>query len=716
MELINESGFEAAWIVGCISPPAFSLTAIVKGTFKLGHGKTAAIAEEQLPLTGDEFESGDPSKPLRYPFDFAPFKPRADALLVGTCYSPVDKPIEAVNVRFQIGPLAKSVVVYGDRYWNSDGDVTKPVPFTALPLTLEHAYGGPGFEPNPIGKGFKPIQHQDGTSVYPLPNIESPNNLLRSPQDNVEPTGFGPLPDTWPQRVKKFGTYDKQYLKDRWPWYPNNMDWCFFNTAQEDQQIEAYFQGDEELYFENIHPTITQYRSRLPGLRVRCFLNERVRAHQELREIPMHFDTLWVDMDTETLVLVWRGNIEVRTQRLIEVDHFLVVTEPLDRQPANNEQMGWLLNEALARNEEEDEELEPEDEPEDVDELSEEFASEDEPGTVVLWDTGEPDDTETEVVEDTEDGSPDEIPLTVERVKKMVARRESFADCDLTGLILADLDLSGLDFREAILEDVVLARSNLFGANFTGATLASANLCEAKCNESVFAEADFTEAWMTRVDLSDADLTGADFTNAHLRFAMMQRVNAAEAIFEEADLSDAKLEGANLTAADLCGARLHRTDFTCADLTDAAFENAWGRYVKAPGAIMRKVRGAEALMCEADFRECIADESVWEFAQLYATNFTGASLDGAEFSGAYLGEAIFDSAEVKAARFEETNLRRARMYRCNLLDTSLAQADLTEANLNESNLFGATLMGSVLEKTSFNGANLRRVKSTQEVK
>ena len=96
---------------------------------------------------------------------------------------------------------------------------------------------------------------------------------------------------------------------------------------------------------------------------MRCFLNELVRAHDELREIPMRLDTSWVDMDAETLVLVWRGNVAIRSEKLIGISHFLAPPSRWPRRLADVKQFWRLLEEALARREMEDEELEAEDEP-----------------------------------------------------------------------------------------------------------------------------------------------------------------------------------------------------------------------------------------------------------------------------------------------------------------------------------------------------------------
>ncbi len=532
MEFVNESGLEAAWIVGKINPPRFSLTAIVKGTFLLRPGETAMLAEEQLPLTGDKFEADDLSKPLRYPADFAPFKPRADALLVGTCHVPEGNPLTVARVTFQIGPRAKSLVVYGDREWTAGGLATDPAPFTVLPLSWERAYGGAAFERNPLGRGFELSVGGAAIDGHPLPNVEFSGRPLRLPADRVEPAGFNPIPDSWPQRAQKFGTFDDRYLKERWPWAPGNIDWGFFNAAPVDQQIEGYLRGDEELYMENLHPTTQHYRSRLPGLRVRCFLNELVRDRYGLREIPMRLDTSWVDMDAETLVLVWRGVVDLRSRNLIGIEHFFVLTEPLERLPNNVKQCAQLLEGALARREMQDDELEAE-EPEELVDADEAQDQDEEPaaesasaspagdGATLSSDAASDADPSSDAEASLPDATPpddeplnatplDEAPLTAERVRELAAQHASFAGCDLSGLALAGVDLRGLDLREAILVNATLVGANLSGADLTGSVLTGANLRGATCTETIFAAADLTETWWTGADLSAAVLVGAN--------------------------------------------------------------------------------------------------------------------------------------------------------------------------------------------------------------
>ena len=764
MDLINETGLEAAWTVGKITPPAFSLTAIVKGTFKLKVGEPAVLDEEQCSLTGDEFEEGNPTRPMRYASDFAPFKPRADILLCGQAFAPDGIPVTSLPVSIHVGRWRKRAVVFGDRSWRRDGSPSPPVPFVLMPLTWERAYGGPEFATNPLGKGAKPVVHEDGQSRLPLPNIELAGGPAPRRREVLEPVGFGPLVSTWPQRLKKFGQIDEQYLKARWPWYPEGMDWQYFNCAPEDQQLEGYVQGDEKLVLEHVHPRVPDHQSFLPGIRIRCFLNELVRAHQELREVPMHLDTLWVAPEEERLVLVWRGHLPVKTQKLSEVFHLYTMTESIGDRPKEREEVIALLHDAIVRAEAAEEELEPEAEPEEdeTEEMEPEEGVESEAATEkeqpvdqpreegdqvekgnAMSDAHAEDDattgpnasTSTISVADEESPDPESTPdaeqdgeeefegdvavdddiLTAERVKEMIAMQVSFGGRDLSGLELSACDFSGLDLQEVTLEGAVLVRAKLVGANLSGAVLGGANLREADCSQANLSGADMTGACLTQANLAGANLCGADLSKVCLRQANLSGAQARDAVFEEADLSEALFEDTDLAGSDLCKARVHHTQFGGANMAEVALEGAWGREVQARRANLTKVRGAQSVLCEADFRGIEGTESVWEGAQLHGAKYVEGRLNAAEMSEANLERAALEACEMKQTRLNQAILRRATMRRANLFAASLDEADLTGTDLTEANLYGATLMDATVKDTRLVGANLRKTKSRQEV-
>ena len=277
----------------------------------------------------------------RYESDFAYFKPRADLLLVGNCHAPRGKQARWCPATFRAGEVSKTLTVFGDRRWERRGlswRTSEPELFRTMPLRYERSFGGHKFAANPVGSGGQRVKDEQGEEFQPLPNLEDPRRLIESRRDRLPPAGFGPLSATWETRKAKTGTYKKNYLETRWPWFPEDFDWGHFNAAPEDMQVEGYLRGDEELYFQNLHPVHSEYTSRLPGIRVRCFVNRRTSpdAEQtEFVEVSMNLDTLWADMETEQVVLVWRGWTQVASEDHEDVQDIFITTERLTEQPAS---------------------------------------------------------------------------------------------------------------------------------------------------------------------------------------------------------------------------------------------------------------------------------------------------------------------------------------------------------------------------------------------
>ena len=359
MEIVNSTPFQLAPMPGRLTFPGHTLTLIVKGTFDLHPGETVTPSDEQIFPTGEEFYPDDEEMTgsCRYESDYACYKPCTDLLLSGHCHSPVGKPVQACRVTFQAGAHSAILNVFGDRYWKGIPGmrvISDPESFTRMELRYENSFGGPGFKKNPTGKGYRKEENDAGDSSRPLPNIENPHNLVDSPGSRPEPAGFGPLGKMWQQRYSKMGTYSGNYVKERWPWFPLDFDWKHYNAAPPNMQVDGYLRGDEKLYCENLHPQHSLYESRLPCLRVRTFLNrldEEESGRTKFSEVAVKLDTLWVDMDAEKLILVWRGSTEVLSEEFEEIQHVFIMSEPLDSQPAALERCYELYLKTLAAQE-----------------------------------------------------------------------------------------------------------------------------------------------------------------------------------------------------------------------------------------------------------------------------------------------------------------------------------------------------------------------------
>jgi hypothetical protein len=311
-----------AEVLPLLPPSRDKLTLIVKGTFDVRRDGRTRLPKAQLPLSGDEHE-GDATTPVRYEGDLVPFKPRADLLCVGRAYAPGGQPLTSLAVRFGLLERPKEIRVFGERRLRMLGptpEIGPPEPFTSMDLSYCRAFGGVdpddpdgGVCPtNPLGRGW--ARKAGAQRDRPMPNLEDPRQPLHGLGEPQAPAGFGPIGRTWQPRLALAGTYDERWQRERAPEPPEDFDYRFFNAAPADQQIER-LRGDESLWVENLHPELSRLTVRLPGVRIRAFLEAAPQLRDDpavvggLRELRLRLDTVWLDMEALCLVLVWRAGL-----------------------------------------------------------------------------------------------------------------------------------------------------------------------------------------------------------------------------------------------------------------------------------------------------------------------------------------------------------------------------------------------------------------------
>jgi uncharacterized protein YjbI with pentapeptide repeats len=629
-------------------------------------------------------------------------------------------------VTFRVGEFEKTLVVFAERHWKAGllhPSIVLGEPFTRLEIGYESAYGGEGYARNPLGIGKRKVEG-DGKRIRPLPRIEDPGNLLLSPRDVREPASFGPIPCTWPQRAGKLGTYKGKWLRDRWPWFPVDFDETYFNSAPEDQQLPGHLVGDEELSFGNLHPRHPDYRTRLPGLRPRCFLEERsgepeAGGEARLREVPVRLDTLWVDMDAEQAVLVWRGVTDVRDEDHEEILSFFVTSESCGEPPRTvkscEEEFLRLTSPGIEVVEEE-----PPEEPPEVDPELEEARESIRQATLEMGlDPDNPPEPTPEQIEEEEQALRDlgvERPppppaLTREAVCERVLREESLEGEDLSGLDLSGAELGGAMLQSAILTDCNLGGTNLKGADLTRATLLRADLSEAVLSGARLEWADLTEARLIRADLSEADLTYATLASADLTEAVLTSAQAPDAYAFKATMTAVQAEGASFVGANLSGATLDGASLSRSSLREASVEGARGRKADLRNCDLHELRASEACdFREARFRGSTGRESNWEGADLGGADLSLTVMPGADFTSARLTGANLRSADLRFARLVKCDLRGANLVGINLFEGSLEKSDLTEADLRKASLYGAETQDAVFEAARREGVNVAMTK------
>jgi len=747
LELVNLTDFQFAPLSGRINFPGHSLTLIIKGTFNLVPDKMAVPSDEPLYPTGDEFfpDDVDMIGAPRYESDFAYFKPETDLLLAGHCHCPGGKPIPACPVTFRVGPVSRSLYVFGDRFWKTVAGlrtITEPEPFTKMELRYENSFGGQGFKNNPIGKGAG-AEESDKGKTWPLPNIEDPQDLIDSPGKKPDPAGFGPIGRMWEQRYSKMGSYSGSYLKDRWPWFAEDFNYAYFNAAPAGMQMDGYLRGDESVSFENLHPEHPRYESSLPGIRVRCFANRENGSGgngADFREVSMRLDTLWADMDAEKLVLVWRGVMETASEDYEEeIEHIFIMSESLDQENESLMRCHELFLAALAE-EEEEREMEPEEPPEEEQEVKAEAPKVTEPEipgddlkkqieaqTGILLakmgiDLNSLPPAERQKAKKEQDRIIERI--TQSDPDKMAAVEEKEIQAQMSGALeKAGIDANNLPglsdkakaeqlrlFKELGMDDPTIMQDpeiagflGILGALMPKMGIDPEDLTpviEAAKKQLGIPETKDKEkeeqTALTREIVAERSARGESFAGENLSGLNLK----------DLDLKELDFTGADLSGTDLSGAVLDRAILAGADLSECIIDNARLEETDLTGATLSEARLTGAMCIGSTFTGTNLVS-----ADLSGADLSGAVLEGADLTGANMEKAMLIEADATEAKFTDTrmtgtNLSEALFEQAEMVNAIMEDVIARDAYFAEADLSGAKLSGSDLSGADFSGATL----------
>lgn len=305
----------------------------VKGTFVVAPSGELHLADEQMPPVMVPEYFGEPgSSSLRFECDLVLGKATTDVVVNAFAYAPQGKPATSVPVGLRIGPIQKTLLVYGPRvYYNGVGGLTMtaPQPFDRCPIRYEEAYGGSDVSDpdprrqridlrNPVGKGIK---------VRAADLVNTPAHRIEYPQGDASklgPAGFGALASHWSPRRELAGTYDAAWLKHTKPLLPTDYDERFTLCAPLDQRAPAYFQGGEPVQLVNMTPGGMMHTA-LPRVELVHITRIKGRRQQHRSKLV----TVILEPEQRHLMLVWHTSLPVAST---EVDH-LVETSIEERAP-----------------------------------------------------------------------------------------------------------------------------------------------------------------------------------------------------------------------------------------------------------------------------------------------------------------------------------------------------------------------------------------------
>jgi uncharacterized protein YjbI with pentapeptide repeats len=755
MKLLKDTPLEVGWLSWAWAPGHAALTVIVKATYSLVPEGLCPLAPRQASLTGELHHDDDPEQSLRHDGDLAPYKPRGECFLLGSFHAPGGTPVRRSQAAFKVGPVTKGIAIMGDRVWGALGP-SEPEPFTRMPIRWERAFGGPRSRENPLGRGLDKTT-VDGTSLPLLPNLERVDALIQGRGDRPAPTCFAPVPRTFPTRLGLAGTYDARWQSERYPGLPEDFSWSFHTSAPEDQRIEGFWRGDEEIALMNLVEGEPRVRCALPGLWPRCLLVSAGDGPTLATEVELQLDTIRVDADAREVHCVWRAPREIARPTLEDYPQLFVTHDVPGAWRSLDRLRGALLAE-LDRLDREGVEAEPE-----APEASARGSAESPSSAGAALAGGGP----SVPVGSGEAGSraaeprgaasapgprPGDSPL----FKTILGKELKWAGID-QALTVAGPSLSSEFMREmnALLRARGASAEQLGGWLAQGLPSFLAAPVEAPLDERelqaierrVLSEeerlrerpdasdgrrrvleaverGESCAGWDLRgVDLSRVRLSGGDFRRAHLGKANLAGATFGdtlfdEAIFDNAELSDASFNGVSFRGAEIHFCRLERAHFADCVLDDARIVDSFLRDARFSRTVARRAELASSLLERTTFDDC----------DLGQADFSGATLDEALFARASMVDArildglgarrmrldrcdlsslrAFGGTDFEGSRFAACHAKGARFGGAKLDGCDLSFCDLERADFSQASLTKSKLLGSRLRSARFDGASL----------
>ena len=696
-------------------------------------------------------------------------KQRGEYLVYGAACS--SQPVEMLKALVKLGSLTKQVVAFGDHYWKEkDTGIPKMVPFTRMPITWEKAFGGPEYKLNPVGTGMV----RDDKGWILAPNVQDIDHLIDSIKERPEPVGLNAIPAEWLPRSKHLGEFNKDWLIDRWPYFPAGTNPEHFNSAPENQRARSYFKGDEPIEIHNMNPDHPVIESKLPGVRARIFVVQTAESEESFIEVSSHLETVWLFPELGRGVVLFRGAIPVADDDYDDLTYLTAHFEPLPESPKPKEYyQQWLMSQTAPAEEVKPEEAAeeqpapPSEEPAapppeapplaEIEALMAEIAGLAAAAEKELAKIGmtpeealakyapppaapEPAASPGElkqVLEELEKQTQQIIkehnidPARLEQLTKqsagpgqpaienLMAEWKKSATFDPKLGAEVDQALAGLSKVEAEAEAIGTggaAQAAAGEAAEEAPTQAAppAGLAEITAEE-VLARHQRGES-LAGLDLTGLDLTGADLKGADLKGAVLDSVK-----LEKANLSGADMSGARLTEADLPGA-----DLTQAILNGVSANNSRFTQANLQGADLSEGDFTAADFVEADFRGATLTRAIFDLAVMNRIDAREAKAEGAEFYRAVLSQANFigadlTGADLTGARIVQTNFDGIHAKNLKLHGVSGKRASFLASDLRESRagdgalLAAANLAGADLTGADWGGTDLTRANLSETI-
>ena len=322
LQLINNTAFcaERACLVDQDGGQVWVV--LVKATYRLNGDGSTELHPDQEPIYPTAIFLGDPERSsLLRDAEMVTDHPGTDITLLANAHAPRGYSALQVDVGVVVGNVGTALRVFGDRYWDAgvfQPVATPPVPFVAMPIVYERAFGGtnvvaglPGQEEseprNPVGQGFASSART--LLGRPLPNVEDPGHPIREWNDRPLPVGFGAIPPMWSPRREYAGTFDAAWKAQRMPLLPREYDRRHTLSAHPALVSAQPLRGGELVTLTNLTPG-GLFRFQLP--RPYLIVTTATRGGRLRQGIQL--DRVIIEPDAAKLALVWRSTLRCGTR------------------------------------------------------------------------------------------------------------------------------------------------------------------------------------------------------------------------------------------------------------------------------------------------------------------------------------------------------------------------------------------------------------------
>ncbi|GLQ15841.1 pentapeptide repeat-containing protein [Maritalea porphyrae] len=220
--------------------------------------------------------------------------------------------------------------------------------------------------------------------------------------------------------------------------------------------------------------------------------------------------------------------------------------------------------------------------------------------------------------------------------------QEQLDDLLREGSPLEDAIIDALEFELDALEELSATNVRFINCRWVEADFSAARFVDCQFAGCSFSRGQLGDVTFVRCNFFDSgEGDGTDFTYAEMR----------EAAFENCNLSSSRFVGADMFDVSIKDSKANGADFD-----QATFTRTYGRAQRVTRATMTSTIFDDANMAGLDLENCNLAKSSFVRADLSSTIFVEADMSECDLAGAQLRRSNFDRTDLRGAQLEGMSL------------------------------------------------------------